>query len=159
MARGKLKVKSKSIKSDPQYKRGDIAKFINKVMVRGQKDTARNLVYSALLKVKEKTKKDPVEIFEQALKNVSPILEVRPKRIGGAAYQIPVEVSFKRKQHLAMKWLIDAARARKGKPFDEKLAEEMEDAINGTGGAYKKKEDAHKMADANKALAYLAKIR
>lgn len=159
MVRGKLKVKSKAIVPDSKYKRGDITKFINKVMVRGQKDTARNLVYSALEKAQEKIKKDPVEIFEEALKNVSPILEVRPKRIGGAAYQIPVEVSNKRKQHLAMKWIIEAARARKGKSFDEKLAEELGDAINSTGGAYKKKEDAHKMADANKALAYLARMK
>jgi len=159
MVRGKLKVKSKIIKPDPKYKRGDIAKFINKTMLRGQKDTARNSIYSALDKVKEKTKKDPIEVFEQALKNVGPILEVRPKRIGGAAYQIPVEVSSKRRQHLAMKWIIEAARARKGKAFDEKLAEELEDAISSTGGAYKKKEDAHKMADANKALAYLARMK
>lgn len=159
MVRGKLKIKKREIKPDPKYKRVDLAKFINKVMLRGQKYTAQKLVYDALDIVKEKTKRNSLEVFEEAIKNVSPVLEVRPRRIGGAAYQIPVEVIPKRRQHLAMKWLIEYARARKGKSFSEKLASEIIDAANSTGGAFKKKEDVHRMAEANKALAYLAKIK
>lgn len=159
MARGKLKFKKRIIKPDPRFKRVDVAKFINKAMLGGKKSTATSLVYGAFDKIKEKIKKDPLEVFEQALKNVGPILEVRPKRIGGAAYQIPMEVRPKRRQHLAMKWLIEASRARKGKSFDENLAQELMDAYNSTGGAFKKKEDAHRMAEANKALAYLARIK
>lgn len=159
MARGKLKIKSKKIENDPKYNRTDIAKFINKVMLGGKKSTVRILIYKAFDEIKEKTKKDPIEVFEQAIKNIGPILEVRPRRIGGAAYQIPVEVSPRRRQHLAFNWLITAARARKGKSFDQKLADEIIDAYNSTGGAFKKKEDAHRMAEANKALAYLARIK
>lgn len=159
MSRGKRKTKLREIQPDPKFKRVDVSKFVNKFMVRGQKDTARILIYKSFDIIKEKTKKDPLEVFETALKNVGPILEVRPKRIGGAAYQIPVEVHPRRREHLAMKWLVESARARKGKSFDQKLAEELIDALNSTGGAIKKKDDAHRMAEANKALAYLARIK
>jgi len=159
VARGKLKVKKREIRPDEKYKRTDISKFINKMMLRGQKSTARILLYKTFEIVEKNTKKDPLEVYDQAMRNISPILEVRPKRIGGAAYQIPVEVLFKRKQHLAFKWMITAARTRKGKSFSEKLAEEIIDAYNSTGGAFKKKEDTHRMAEANKALAYLAKMK
>jgi len=159
MARGKLKIKKRIIEEDPKYKRVDIAKFINKVMLQGKKRTGQGLVYDAFSIIEEKTKKEPLEVFEAALKNVSPILEVRPRRIGGAAYQIPIEVSPRRRQHLVMKWIITAARAKKGKSFSENLAEELIDASRGAGNAFKKKEDTHKMAEANKALAYLGRVR
>ncbi len=159
MARGRLRIKPREIKADPKYKRVDVAKFINKLMLKGKKDVARKLVYDAFDIVKEKSKKDPLEVFETALKNVSPFLEVRPKRIGGAAYQIPMEVPAKRRQHLAMRWLVLSARTRKGKSFGENLASEIQDAANSTGGAVKKKEESHRMAEANKALAYLARIK
>ncbi len=159
MVRGRAKFKLKRIKEDPKYKRVDIAKFINKVMLYGKKSTAQSLVYKSFDVIKEKTKKEPLDVFDAAIRNVGPILEVRARRIGGAAYQIPVEVKPKRRQHLAMTWIINATRSKKGKSFDQKLANELIDASKSTGGSVRKKEEAHRMAEANKALAYLARIR
>jgi small subunit ribosomal protein S7 len=155
MTRGKKKIK-REIEPDPLYSNTMVAKFINYVMRRGKKSIARRIVYNTLEILKEKTKKDPVEVFEQAIKNAAPVLEVRPKRIGGATYQVPVEVRGNRRIALAMRWIIEAAKSRKGKPMHEKLAEEILEAANNTGAAIKKKENMHRMAEANKAFAHFA---
>ena len=126
-------------------------------MERGKKETARKVVYGAFTAVKEKTKNDnPLEVFETALKNVTPLMEVRSRRVGGANYQVPVEVRAERRQLLSMNWIIDAARAKKGKPMSEKLADEIIAASKNEGEAVKKRENVHKMAEANKAFAHFA---
>jgi small subunit ribosomal protein S7 len=153
--RRKKKVK-RIIPPDPLYNSVLVSKFINHVMRRGKKEKARKIVYQAFEIIKEKTKKDPLEVFEKALENVRPLLEVRPMRIGGATYQVPREVPLERGQFLAMRWILEVARSRKGKPMKEKLAEELINAANNTGAAIKKKEDTHKMAEANKAFAHFA---
>lgn len=150
------KFKKHQISPDPIYNNVTVAKFINHVMRKGKKGKARKIVYGAFDIVKEKTKKEPLEIFEQALKNTEPLLEVRPKRIGGATYQVPMEVKPERKITLAMRWIIEAAKSKKGRPMREKLAEELVEAAGGKGGAVKKKEDTHRMAEANKAFAHFA---
>jgi len=146
----------REILPDPVYNNVTVAKFINQVMRRGKKITAQKNVYGAFEIIKNKTQKEPLEIFEQALKKASPLLEVRPKRIGGATYQVPVEVRGERRLTLAMRWLIGAAKSKKGKPIKEKLAEELIAAANNTGAAIKKREDTHRMAEANRAFAHFA---
>lgn len=141
---------------DPVYNNVTVAKFINQVMRRGKKTIARKIVYKSLEIIKEKTKKDPLEVFEQALKNAAPLLEVKPKRIGGATYQVPREVKRERRLTLAMRWIIQAAKLKKGKTMKEKLAEELIEAANNRGFAVKKKEDTHRMAEANRAFAHFA---
>jgi len=153
--RGKKKTK-RIIPPDPVYDNTTVSKFINQVMRRGKKTIAKKIVYGAFDIVKEKTKKEPTEIFELALSNASPLLEVRPKRIGGATYQVPVEVRGDRRLTLSMRWIIGAAKSKKGKPMKEKLAEELINAANNTGVAIKKKEDTHRMAEANRAFAHFA---
>ena len=150
------KTKFRELSPDPIYNSIRISKFINYVMRKGKKSIARKIVYAAFDIIREKTKKDPLEIFEQAIQNAAPILEVRPKRIGGATYQVPMEVKGDRRLALAIRWLIQAAKSRKGKPMKEKLAEELMDAANNTGVAVKKKKDTHRMAEANKAFAHFA---
>jgi small subunit ribosomal protein S7 len=125
-------------------------------MRRGKKTIARKIVYKSFDIIKEKTKKDPLEVFEQALTNAAPFLEVKSKRIGGATYQVPREVKRERRLTLAMRWIIQAAKSKKGKPMREKLAEELIGAANNTGWAVKKKEDTHRMAEANRAFAHFA---
>lgn len=156
MARRKKKEK-RIILPDPFYNSVTVAKFINYVMERGKKTIARKIVYQAFNIIKEKTKKDPLEIFELALKNASPLLEVKSKRIGGATYQVPREVRGERKLTLAVRWIIRAAQSKSGKPMKEKLAEELIAAANNTGWAVKKKEDTHRMAEANRAFAHFAR--
>jgi len=141
---------------DPVYHNVMVAKFINHVMRNGKKTIARKIVYKAFDIVKEKTKKDPLEVFEKAIKNASPLLEVKPRRIGGATYQVPIEVKGERRVSLAMRWIIQGARQVKGKPMYQKLAEELLNAANNTGWAIKKKTDTHRMAEANKAFAHFA---
>lgn len=155
MARRKQKEK-RVIPPDPVYNNITVAKFINQVMRKGKKTIARKIVYGTFDIIKEKTQKDPLEIFDLALKNASPLLEVRPRRIGGATYQVPREVRADRRLTLAMRWLIQGAKSRKGKPMKEKLAEELINAYNNTGWAVKKKEDTHRMAEANRAFAHFA---
>jgi small subunit ribosomal protein S7 len=155
MARRKKKTK-KIISPDPVYNNVTVAKFINQVMRRGKKTIAKKIVYKSFDIIKEKTKKDPLEVFEEALKNAAPLLEVKPKRIGGATYQVPREVKRERRVTLAMRWIIQAARFKKGKSLREKLAEELIGAANNTGWAVKKKEDTHRMAEANRAFAHFA---
>lgn len=146
----------REILPDPVYNNVTVAKFINQVMRRGKKTISQKNVYGAFEIIKEKTQKDPLEIFEQALKNTSPLLEVRSKRIGGATYQVPVEVRGDRRLTLAMRWIIGAAKSKKGKPMREKLAEELIEASENRGVAIKKKEDTHRMAEANRAFAHFA---
>ena len=133
-----------------------VEKFINNIMKKGKKTIARKVVYNSFKIVKEKTKKESLDIFELAIKNVSPVLEVKPKRVGGATYQVPREVKGDRKISLAFRWIINAANSKKGKPMKEKLAQELIDASNNIGGAIKKKENMHKMAEANRAFAHFA---
>lgn len=150
------KAEKRKILPDPVYQSEMVSKFINYVMRKGKKTIARKIVYGAFNILKEKTKKEPLEIFEKAIENAKPFLEVRPRRIGGATYQVPMEVKEERGITLAMRWIIQAAKMRKGKPMKEKLAEELINAANNTGWAVKKKEDTHKIAEANRAFAHLA---
>lgn len=154
--RRKLKAKPK-IQPDFTYDSEKVTKFINYVMNDGKKTTARSVVYRALDEIKDKTKNpNPLEVFELALKNTGPAMEVRSRRVGGANYQIPREVRPERRQYLSMKWIVDAARKGKGKPMHEKLALEIIAASNNEGEAVKKRENTHKMAEANKAFAHFA---
>ncbi|WAM34423.1 30S ribosomal protein S7 [Caldicellulosiruptor morganii] len=147
--------KKREILPDPVYNDRVVAKLINKVMKDGKKSIAQKIVYGAFDIVREKTGKDPLEVLEQALNNVMPVLEVRPRRVGGATYQIPIEVSPDRRLSLGVRWLVEYARERKDKrTMREKLAAEIMDAANNTGGAVKKKEDTHRMAEANRAFAH-----
>ncbi|PIZ88875.1 MAG: 30S ribosomal protein S7 [Candidatus Nealsonbacteria bacterium CG_4_10_14_0_2_um_filter_38_17] len=155
MARRKKREK-RNIIPDPTYNSVTVAKFINQVMRKGKKTIARKIVYGAFDIIKEKNKREPMEIFDLALKNAGPILEVKPKRIGGATYQVPREVRGERKLALAFRWIIQAAKLKKGRPMKEKLAEELMNASNNTGVAIKKKEDTHRMAKANRAFARFA---
>ena len=132
-------------------------KFINQVMRKGKKTIARKIVYGAFDIVKTQSKKDPLEIFQKAIENTSPLLQVRSKRVGGATYQVPIEVKPKKRVSLAMKWILAAARAKKGKPMKVKLAEELLAAYKNEGAAVKKKEDTHRMAEANRAFAHFAR--
>lgn len=152
----KKKKEKRIIPPDPIYNNITVTKFINQVMRRGKKTIARKIVYRAFDIIKEKTKREPLEVFDLALKNVSPLLEVKPRRIGGAIYQVPREVKGDRRMTLAMRWLIQAAKLRKRKPMREKLAEELIEASENKGAAIKKKEDTHRMAEANRAFAHFA---
>jgi len=152
----KKKIKKHPIIPDPVYSNITVARFINQIMRKGKKTIARKIVYKAFDIIKEKTKKEPLEVFELALRNASPLLEVKSKRVGGATYQVPVEVKGERKMALAMRWIILGAKSKKGKPMREKLAAELMDAANNTGWAIKKKTDTHRMAEANRAFAHFA---
>ncbi len=148
------KKEKRIISPDPLYDNVVIAKFINQVMRRGKKETARKIVYQIFDIIKTKTQKEPLEIFDLALKNVKPLLEVKSKRIGGATYQVPRPVPIERGMALAMRWILNVVRAKKGKSMRIKLAEELINAANNTGAAVKKKEDTHRMAEANRAFAH-----
>ena len=150
------KIKKHPVAPDPLYNNVTVAKFINQVMRKGKKTIARKIVYGAFDIIKEKTKKEPLEIFNLALENAAPLLEVKSRRIGGATYQVPVEVKGERRLTLAMRWIIMGAKLKKGKPMKEKLAQELIDAANNTGWAVKKKTDTHRMAEANRAFAHFA---
>ncbi len=139
---------------DIQYDSRLVATLINKVMKKGKKSTARRLVYDAFDIIQDRTGREPLEIFEQAMRNASPVVEVKPRRVGGATYQVPVEVPGHRRTSLAMRWLLDSARSRPGKSFSEQLAGELMDAAQNTGNAVKRREDTHRMAEANKAFAH-----
>ena len=140
--------------ADPLYNNKVVTKLINNIMLDGKKGVAQKIVYGAFNKVEEKTGKPAVEVFEEAMNNVMPVLEVKAKRIGGATYQVPIEVKPERRQALALRWLTMFSRKRGEKTMEDKLANEIMDAANGTGSAVKRKEDMHKMADANKAFAH-----
>lgn len=157
MPRKKTKSFKRDIQPDLRYQNVLVSKMINKIMLHGKKRLAESLMYGAMDEIKEKLKQDPLEVFETAIKNVSPQVQVRAKRIGGATYQVPMEVRGDRKIHLAMTWILTAVRGKSGKSFDKLLAQELMDAYNNTGDAMKKKEDTHRMAEANKAFAHFAR--
>lgn len=142
---------------DPKFSSTELAKFINYVMQDGKKATAQRVVYAALDKIAEKTQKEPMNVFEMAIKNVSPTLEVKSRRVGGANYQIPMQVRTERRMQLAYRWILTAARSKKGRPMAEKLAEELLLAADNQGDAVKKKQDVQRMAEANRAFAHFAR--
>ncbi|MCR4334473.1 MAG: 30S ribosomal protein S7 [Patescibacteria group bacterium] len=152
------KIKNKHIlQPDIQYESVKVAKFINYIMEKGKKNTARSIVYDCFNTIKEKAKvENPMEVFDTALKNTAPMMEVRSRRVGGANYQVPREVRPERRQALSMKWIIDAARSKKGAEMHKKLADEIISASKNEGEAVKKRENTHKMAEANKAFAHFA---
>jgi small subunit ribosomal protein S7 len=148
---------SEQLKPDPKYNSNRVSKFINCLMREGKKSAAQRVFYDAMDIVSEKVAKvEPLEVFEKAVNNVKPLIEVRSKRIGGASYQIPMQISSKRQQSLAFRWIIQSARAKKGKSMCERLATELIDAYNSHGGAMTTRENIHKMAEANKAFAHFA---
>ena len=153
--RGKQSPK-RYIKPDPKFQRIDIAKLINKIMEQGKKTTAQKVIYGAFEHISNKTKQDPIEIYDTAMRNISPNLEVKGKRIGGANYQVPIVVSGDRKFTLAYRWILEAARARKGAAMFKRFGEELIAAANGEGAAMKKREDVQRMAESNKAFAHFA---
>ena len=142
---------------DPIYNSQDVAKFINRIMRRGKKSLAQRIFYNSMEIIKQRTKQEPLDIFQKALKNVIPLIEVKARRIGGSTYQVPIEVRPERGVSLGSKWLIDIAKSKINKPMEEKLAVEIIFAANGEGAAVKKREDTHKMAEANKAFAHYNK--
>ena len=147
-------IQKRDVLADPVYNNKVVTKLVNNIMLDGKKGVAQKIVYGAFNKVEEKTGKPAVEVFEEAMNNVMPVLEVKAKRIGGATYQVPIEVKPERRQALALRWLTMFSRKRGEKTMEDKLANEIMDAANGTGSAVKRKEDMHKMADANKAFAH-----
>ncbi|MEE9583808.1 MAG: 30S ribosomal protein S7 [Dehalococcoidales bacterium] len=146
--------KKRQVSPDTRYDSETVARLINKVMLNGKKTTAERIVYQALEIVEQREKKEPVTVLQQAVRNATPVLEVKPRRVGGATYQVPVEVRPGRDLALAIRWLLKSSRARSGKSMAEKLAAELIDASNGQGTAVKKREDTHKMAEANRAFAH-----
>lgn len=154
--RGKPAPKRK-VSPDIKFNREDISKFTNYIMERGKKNIARGIVYEALDIISDKTKNDPLDVFERALKNVAPTVEIKGRRVGGANYQVPIAVRPERSYALGCRWLIDAAKAKKGKKMAQKLAEELIAAYNNEGAAIKKKQDTYRMAEANRAFAHFAR--
>lgn len=147
-------IAKRDVLPDPIYNSKVVSRTINAIMLDGKKGTAQTILYSAFDRIKEVTGQDPLEVFNKAIENISPILEVKSRRIGGQNYQVPVEVRPERKQTLALRWLVKYSRLRNDKTMDEKLAKEIMDAANGLGGACKKREEVHRMAEANKAFAH-----
>ncbi|MDI3280964.1 MAG: 30S ribosomal protein S7 [Bacillota bacterium] len=148
------RVEPREVQPDPIYNSKLVTKFINVIMLKGKRGVAESIFYRAMEIVREKTGKDPLEVLDQALKNVMPLLEVRPRRVGGATYQVPIEVRPERRLALGIRWLVHYAREREERTMVEALAAEIMDAAAGTGGAVKKREDTHKMAEANRAFAH-----
>ena len=150
----KRKAPNKILIVDPRYKSTIIPKLINSIMYDGKKTAAEKIVYEAIDKIKSKSKEEPITVFNEAINNIRPTVEVKSRRVGGATYQVPVEVKIKRSQALALRWLIDASRKRKDKNMSDKIFNEIYDAYQNKGSAIKKKEDTHKMAESNKAFAH-----
>lgn len=146
---------TKNVTADPLYQSTAVEKFICRMMVDGKKSISTKILYTAMEQIGKKTGEKPLDAFNKAVDNVKPLVEVKSRRVGGATYQVPVEIRDDRKEALAMRWIIAAARARNGKNMAEKLAAELLDATNNTGAAYKKKEDTHRMAEANKAFSHV----
>ncbi len=147
-------IPKREVLPDPKYASQDVSKFINVLMTGGKKSVAERIIYGALEQIKKKSNKEPLEVFTQALNNVKPMVEVKSRRVGGANYQVPIEVPQERRGSLAIRWITAAARARGEKTMIDRLAGEMLDAANNRGNAVKKKEDTHRMAEANKAFAH-----
>ena len=159
MPRKKTKALVRDIQPDRLYNSVYVQRFINRVMLNGKKQIAERLVYNGMQKAADKVKvQNPLEVFEQAIKNIQPHMETRSRRVGGANYQIPFEVKGQRQNHLTMMWLVAAARGRKGMSMEDRIALELVDAFNNTGTAVKKREDVHKMAEANRAFAHFARF-
>ncbi len=150
----RTKPEKRDIAPDVRYSNQLVQELINRIMKKGKKSVAMGIVYDAIDIIGEREKRDPVEVFEQALKNTAPILEVKPRRVGGATYQVPVEVRQGRRTSLAIRWILAAAHTRPGKTMAEKLAAELMDAANNTGAAIRKREETHRMAEANRAFAH-----
>ena len=157
MPRDPKKVAKRKLEPDMKYKRVLVSKIINKIMLNGKKTKATNLLYEAMEKIEKDTGKPALDVLDQAIKNISPMVQVKSRRIGGATYQVPMEVKGERRLHYAIIWIRDAARARKGVSFDKAFAQELIDAYNNVGTAIKRREDTHKMAEANKAFAHFAR--
>lgn len=153
MARRRRATK-REISPDPKYNSVYLAGFINRVMTRGKKSTAQHIVYDALDLVEKESARDPMEVFDQAIRNATPQIEVKPRRVGGATYQVPVEVRNERQLSLAMRWLLRASRARVGRPMFERLAQELQEASRGQGAAVRRREEIHRMAEANRAFVH-----
>ena len=147
-------IAKREVLPDPIYNSKVVTKLVNNIMLDGKKSVAQKIVYGAFDIIKEKEQRDPLEVFEEALNTIMPVLEVKARRVGGATYQVPLEIRPERRQTLGLRWLVRYARTRHEKTMAEKLAGEIIDAINGNGGAFKKKEDTHRMAEANKAFAH-----
>jgi small subunit ribosomal protein S7 len=150
----RAKPEQREILPDIRYNSVQVQTMVQHVLKRGKKSVATGLVYDAMDLIKDRTQKSPIEVFETALKNVSPVMEVRPRRVGGATYQVPMEVSADRRMTLAIRWILSAARDRSGKTFSDKLAGELIDAFNETGSAIRKRDETHKMAEANRAFSH-----
>jgi small subunit ribosomal protein S7 len=158
MPRRNNNIERRETPPDARYNSVVVQQFINKVMQSGKKSVAEKIVYTAMDLASDRLKRTPMEVFDQAIRNASPAIEVRPKRVGGATYQVPVEVKSDRRLALAMRWILTAARARAGKPMHERLATELMDAFNNTGNSIKRKEDVHKMAEANRAFSHYGRF-
>src|SRR5918911_4343090 len=150
----RAKVDKRIVLPDPRYNSRTLAKFINKMMLRGKKSTAERIVYTAMGLIETRMRRNPIDVFDLALRNATPVLEVKPRRVGGATYQVPVEIKGDRKTSLAMRWLIGSARARSGRSMTEKLAAELLDASNNTGATIRKRDETHRMAEANRAFSH-----
>jgi len=150
----RARVVRRDVPPDARYGNKTITRFINKLMIDGKKSIAETIVYSALERAENQLRRPAVDVFEQAMRNSTPVLEVKPRRVGGATYQVPVEIRGDRRVSLAMRWLIASARSRSGKTMADKLASELLDAFHGQGATVKKRDDTHRMADANKAFAH-----
>jgi small subunit ribosomal protein S7 len=153
MAR-RYKPEKREVSPDIRFNSIEVQEMINRIMIKGKKSTATQLMYDAMDIIEERTGQEPLETFTAALKNVSPMMEVRPRRVGGATYQVPMEVDPSRRKTLAMRWIITAARQRPGKSFGEKLANELMDAATNSGAAFRRREEAHRMAEANRAFSH-----
>jgi small subunit ribosomal protein S7 len=158
MPRRNNNIERRETPPDARYSSVVVQQFINKVMQSGKKSVAEKIVYTAMDLAADRLKRSPMEVFDQAIRNASPAIEVRPKRVGGATYQVPVEVKSDRRLALAMRWILTAARSRAGKPMHERLATELMDAFNNTGNSIKRKEDVHKMAEANRAFSHYGRF-
>ncbi len=148
------KAEQRTVPPDPQFDNVELARFINRIMLKGKKTVAQRIVYSAMEIVEQQAHRPPLEIFQEALRNATPLLQVKARRVGGATYQIPIEVTARRGSALAMRWIINSARNRKGRPMHQKLAQEFLDASRGDGAAVKRREDLHRMAEANRAFVH-----
>jgi len=148
------RITKRTILPDPIYGNTGVAKFVNCLMLGGKKSVAERIVYESFEKIRRSSRREPLDVFETAMRNVTPVLEVKPKRVGGATYQVPVEIRHDRRAALARRWIIRYARGRNGKSMADKLAAELMDAANGVGASIKRKEDTHKMAESNKAFSH-----
>jgi len=150
----RARVIKREVPPDPRYGSRTLTRFMNKMMLNGKKSVAERIVYTAMDSIEQTARRAPLDVFDTALRNATPLLEVKPRRVGGATYQVPVEIKGDRKQSLAMRWLISAARGRTGKSMAEKLASELLDASNNTGATIRKRDETHRMAEANKAFSH-----